>query len=190
MKILLDHTDMELLTLFINGHEQAFNTIYRRYAGKLYTYARKSISVKEDCEEIVQDIFESIWNRREKLTHLTALEAYLFGMVKYKVIRYFHHSLVKRKYEEHYKFFEAVYDSMDDVEKEPSIIQNIIDNGLSELPERCQQAIKLRLIENLSNADIAKRMNIKKTAVENYMVTALNHLRASYATSRKRKLTI
>ncbi|WP_079685329.1 sigma factor [Ohtaekwangia koreensis] len=61
----------------IEGSEAAFQTIYSRYATKLYSYARKNIPLKEDCEQIVQEVFVSIWARREKLTNVTAVESYL-----------------------------------------------------------------------------------------------------------------
>jgi DNA-directed RNA polymerase specialized sigma24 family protein len=101
-------------------------------------------------------------------------------MIKYKVIRYFQHSLVKRKYEEHYKLFEDIYDSIEGFENEPSLFQKIIDNGLARLLERVGMAMKLRLSENLSNEEISKRMNIKKIVVEKYIGIAKKHLRTSY----------
>jgi RNA polymerase sigma-70 factor (family 1) len=169
--------DAELVTLLRGGDERAFEAIYRRYVSSLYRYAKRNISIKEDCQEIIQEIFVSLWSRRENLDHVSVLEAYLFRMVKYKIIRYFQHESVKRKYAEHYKLFEAVYESTDPNEKDSSGLRNMIERGLADLPERCRQAVKLRLIENLSNTDIAMRMNITKGTVENYMVTALNHFR-------------
>jgi len=175
-----NYSDALLVRLLSAGDKKAFEAVYKRYASNLYAYARKNIAVKEDCEEIIQEIFESLWTRHSKLVHVTTLGSYLFRMVKYKVIRYFQHNAVKRKYAEHYKLFEAVYDSTNGGESELSDIQAMIERSISELPERCQLAIKLRLVENLSNHDIAIRMNIKKSTVENYMVTALRHFRASY----------
>lgn len=180
MKELQDHTDLELLALLIAGSGAAFRAIYTRYAAKLYRYARKNIPLKEDCEEIIQEVFESIWLRHEDLTKVTLLEAYLFRMVKYKVIRHIQHSLVKKKYEEHYRFFEDVYDGIAGFEREPSFFQKVVDKGLADLPDRVRMAMKLRLRENLSNEDIACRMNIKKIVVEKYIGIAKKHLRASY----------
>jgi RNA polymerase sigma-70 factor (ECF subfamily) len=174
------YSDTELTALLNTGDKIAFETIYRRYASGLYRYARKNIGVKEDCEEIIQEVFESLWTRRESLGHVTVLSAYLFRMVKYKVIRYFQHHAVRKKYAGHFKLFEAVYGSTQEEESDPSSIQAGIEKVIAQLPERCQFALKLRLTENLSNHDIARRMNIKKSTVENYMVTALAHLRATY----------
>jgi RNA polymerase sigma-70 factor (family 1) len=168
--------DLELLSLLREGDTNAFEEIYKRYATSLFRYARKSISSKEDCEEIIQDIFLSLWQRHHELAHITVLNAYLFQMVKYKVIRYLQHSVVKKKYADHYRLFEAVYDSTEESDREHTI-QELINKGLAKLPERCQQAVKLRLTENLSNGDIARRMNIKKSTVENYIVVAVSQLR-------------
>jgi RNA polymerase sigma-70 factor (family 1) len=174
-----NHSDAELAALLNSGDKIAFETIYRRYASGLYGFARKSIGVKEDCEEIIQEVLESLWARRESLGHVTVLSAYLFRMVKYKVIRYFQRHSVRKKYDEHFRLFEVVYESISEDERDPSSILVMIEKGLSQLPERCQLAFKLRLTENLSNGAIAKRMNIKKSTVENYIVAALSHLRAS-----------
>jgi RNA polymerase sigma-70 factor (family 1) len=174
-----DHSDAELAALLNKGDQIAFETIYRRYAPGLYGYARKNISVKEDCEEILQEVFESLWTRRESLGHVTVLNAYLFRMVKYKVIRYFQHHSVRKKYADHFRLFEVAYESVREEERDSSSVMVMIDKGLSQLPERCQLAFKLRLTENLSNGAIARRMNIKKSTVENYIVAALSHLRAS-----------
>src|SRR5258706_13678882 len=123
----------------------AFEAIYRTYAPGLYRYARKNISVKEDCEEIIQEIFESLWTRRESLGHVTVLNAYLFRMVKYKVIRYFQHHAVRKKYEEHFKLFEAVYGSIWEEERDMSFVLSVLENGMDRLPGPCQFAFKLCL---------------------------------------------
>jgi RNA polymerase sigma-70 factor (ECF subfamily) len=178
-------SDAQLVALLISGDDRAFEVIYQRYAATLYRYARKNITVREDCEEIIQEVFESLWKRHDGLQHITALDAYLFRMVKYKVVGYFRHSNVKKKYAEHYRLFEALYNSVDEVDRTSATLQAMIDRGLSSLPERCRLAVKLRLDENLSNGDIARRMKISKSTVENYMVVAVSHLRTSLKSLRK-----
>ena len=178
MGIHSDHTDADLVIALNGGDRKAFEAIYRRYVSDLFSYARRNISSKEDCEEIVQDIFESIWTRHTTL-RVNSLRFYLISMAKYKIIRYFQHNAVKRKYQDHYRAFEVVYDTLEDQPPNAETIQKLIDKSLIELPERCQLAFRLRLHENLSNTDIARRMNITKKTVEVYMFQAFKHLRAS-----------
>ena len=170
----------DLVELLQAGDKKAFEAIYKTYVSPLYRYARRSIATKEDCEEIVQEVLVSLWQRRESLSHVTALEPYLFRSVKYMVIRYFQKKAVQQKYAEHFKFFEAVYDSIEYQEHDPTARLMLLEKGIAKLPERIRQAVRLRLQGNLSNSQIADQMKIERSAVENYMVRALRILRATY----------
>lgn len=173
-----NYTDKEKLELFKSGDSEAFSFFYSKYASALYQFARRNIGLKEDSEEIIQDIFLDLWNRRSRLQHLTSMEGYLYQMVRYKVIRYFQHKGVVRKFEEHYKLFEVLYENPNFEDQTTDSIQHRIEKCLTGLPKRCCEAIRLRVFENLSNTEIADRMSITKGTVENYMVTAFDHIRA------------
>ena len=173
--------DLVLVTAMVNGDQSAFEAIYRKYAVILVGFARRTVASREDCEEIVQEVFESLWKRRAE-ANIVELRPYLFRMVRNKIFRYFSRSQMKRKYAEHYALFETLYDQMPDQEItfEVKSLESFIDDTITKLPERCRAAFTLRLRENLSNHEIAVRMNLKKDTVENYMVTAIAHLRNSY----------
>jgi RNA polymerase sigma-70 factor (family 1) len=176
MNLYQNHDELELLTLLNSGDEAAFESIYKKYASDLFRYARKNISTKEDCEEIVQEVFISLWERHGSL-RIGSLRHYLFTMVRYKIIRYFQHRRVKKKYADHFRLFEAVYENAQEEERDSFSLQKVIDKSLAQLPERCQVAVRLRLTENLSNGEIAKRMSITKKTVEVYMFKAFEHFR-------------
>jgi RNA polymerase sigma-70 factor (ECF subfamily) len=179
MTLSQNHEDSELVGLLIQGDRKAFETIYLRYASDLYRFARKNIPLKEDCEEMVQDVFESLWIRRENLK-VESLRHYLFTSIRYMIIRYFYAKGVRKRYAEDYKLFAASYHTIDDLMNSPNESpQEKLIKSLAGLPQRCQTAIKLRLTENLSNDEIAHQMNITKKTVEFYISRALNHLRHS-----------
>lgn len=175
-------TDAGLVAALNQGDRKAFEIIYRTYAPEIFRHIQRNITLREDCEEILQDLFESLWKRHKDLK-IVSLRPYLFTMAKYKIIRYFQHNRAKRNYERHFILFEAMFDYLFEEEEEsidPAAFKSLLDNSLPELPERCQAAFRLRLTENLTNAEIADRMHIKKNTVENYMIRALRHLRESY----------
>jgi RNA polymerase sigma-70 factor (ECF subfamily) len=129
-----NHMDTELVDLLRQGNHQAFEAIYRKYAKELFRYALRKIKVREDCEELMHDVFESLWKRREELM-ITSLRHYLFTSVRYIVIRYFSHREVKRKFAEHYQLFEAVYETMDaDQPRDPEAIHATLLQHLHTLP--------------------------------------------------------
>lgn len=172
-----NHSDADLVALLCQGDEQAFEIIYRRYAKALYRVARRHLA-QADCEEIVHDVFASLWSRKEKL-NIDSLNNYLFTSVRYNLLRFFRHADVKKKYADHYRSFEAAYETMDpDNLGDPEQIRRLLLSSIGGLPERCQEAIRLRITENLSNGEIARRMNINKRTVEVYIFKAFSHLRA------------
>ncbi|MDQ2655880.1 MAG: sigma-70 family RNA polymerase sigma factor [Bacteroidota bacterium] len=175
-----DDTDSDLVDLIRQGDQRAFEVVYRRYAKHLFGYALRRVCVREDCEEIVHDVFESLWKRRNDLT-ISSLKHYLFNSVRYMVIRYFNHRGVKRKFLEYYRLMETPYQSVeDDWQRDPHATHAQLLQHIKELPDRCQEAIRLRLTENLTNGEIAERMNINKTTVQLYISKAFAHLRGSY----------
>src|SRR5690348_8684784 len=173
------HTDEQLLALVIGSDGRAFEAIYSKYVSQLYRFAVRTIRSKEESREMVQEVFETLWRRRERIGHIRSLKSYLFGSMQHMIVRYIYNRKVKQRYETHYLFFEAVYDTMDKDEARPEAIREALYKSISELPKRCQMTIKLRLTEELSNDEIAERMNITKKTVENHITQALAHLRGS-----------
>ncbi|HTF20662.1 MAG TPA: sigma-70 family RNA polymerase sigma factor [Chryseolinea sp.] len=177
------HSDADLAAALSNGDKKAFEAIYRKYASDLFRHIQRNISRREDCEEILQDVFEWLWKNRSS-TVFHSLWGYLFTAVNSRILMYFRKSKARRNYERHYLLFEGVFEYFQEEDArgtiDPEALQSLLQNSLPELPARYQEAFRLRLTENLSNAEIAERMNIKKDTVENYFVRVLRHLHDSY----------
>lgn len=176
-------TEADLVAALNAGDEKAFEVIYRKYAKDLFRHIQRNITAYEDCEEILQEVFESIWKNHQKIK-FGSLWGYLYTVANSKVLLYFRKNKIRRNYEKHFLLFEVVYDFTPEEEKAksiaPNVLEHLLQTSLAQLPERYQEAFNLRLKENLSNTEIAERMNIKKVTVENYMVKVLNHLHQSY----------
>lgn len=178
MKVVREHTDQEIVALIIQGDRSACTWVYKEHLAALLSYVHRTVPIKEDCEEIVQEMFLSLWARREELHHVTDLRGYLFKMAKYKVVDYIRHDLVKKRYEEHYHLFGEMYDSVSGSEDEPDM-QVLLEKIVLELPERRREAFRLRLDENLSNKEIAERMQISISAVEKHIAFAVEYIRTT-----------
>ncbi|MBX2894712.1 MAG: sigma-70 family RNA polymerase sigma factor [Cyclobacteriaceae bacterium] len=167
--------DSLLVSLIKEGNQSAFESIYRAHAADLIAFARKNVGI-ETAEEIIQDVFVSLWMRRAEL-QITSFRAYLFSSVRYRLIRHVKHEKVKRKYEDHYRLFEAAYENTPEPQRNPEALSQKINALTTQLPERCRQALHLRLTENLSNTEIAQRMHISKRTVETYISQSFDLLR-------------
>ena len=82
MRTASDHTDHELLSALMEDDRYAFEVIYRKYVRYLFNYLRKNIAAKEDCEEIIQEIFEALWTKRSTLRIQTSLKAKSIGSAR------------------------------------------------------------------------------------------------------------
>src|SRR6187551_1389727 len=99
MKNFKAYSDEGLLKLLRQQELGAFEEIYLRYWKKLYSAAYKRVQLREVSEELVQDIFTSLWANREIL-NVETLSAYLFSAIKYKVINHLEKEMSRRMYYE------------------------------------------------------------------------------------------
>src|SRR5690606_26418249 len=86
------HTDTTLTTLLQKGSQAAFTEIFNRYWDKLYFIAHKHLKSSQASEEIVQDVFMTLWEKRETLS-IHSLPLYLAAMTRYTV----YHNLAWQK---------------------------------------------------------------------------------------------
>jgi RNA polymerase sigma-70 factor (ECF subfamily) len=160
-----DHRN--LLPSLREGNQKAFEVIYDFFADRLYRYVYRRVHVKETSEEIVQEIFVSLWVRRESLEITTSLGSYLYGAAKHKILSYIRADRVRKKYAAEFTLFSLERtDNSNQELMELKDLQQAIDERISELPKKCQAAFR-----------IAERMNISNRTVENYISQALKHLR-------------
>lgn len=172
-----NHPDEVLIRLVESGDTKAFQEIYTRYAPAMFNFVRKNIASKEEGEEILQDIFESLWRNRAQLGHVLVLRAYLWQAVRNRIAKYIQRKGITQARLEHYRKHEVVFTVMPEEDTPQQEKEQRILSLLTKLPDRCRLALELRLKENLSNKQIAERMNISLGAVEKLITRAFNHLR-------------
>src|SRR5690348_9435973 len=125
-----------LLKLLKASDDKAFKEIYKRYWRQLYQSAYAKTRSHDVAEEIVQNIFVTLWEKRT--TSIEHLESYLQTAVKYRVINYFKSFLVKEKY---LKNLKNQYTETEDTSATNLLLRElnaIIDKAIRELPEKTQ----------------------------------------------------
>ncbi|WP_353127891.1 RNA polymerase sigma-70 factor [Parapedobacter pyrenivorans] len=185
MKMANDSDDKRLVTALKNGDNDAFEVVYKRMASKLLHYVNSRVYDRALSEEIVQEIFVSLWGRRHKLDADMALEPYLFGAAKYQILSHIRSEKVHHKYAEHFVWFvvQEQENSTEDIVNEADL-KAVIEEQISHLPPKCQRAFRLSRFEYLSITEIAEEMGISKRTVENYITHALKHLRQVLSTNQ------
>jgi RNA polymerase sigma factor (sigma-70 family) len=171
------HTDEQLVDHLRVDDRLAFEMIYKRYAHHLHSYIRRTLHDSDECKEIIQEIFESLWVRRHSV-QIESLKAYLFTAARFLMAKYFRRARLIREYAEHFTLFEAAYESLPEHERDEEAAHDKLRRAIDGLADRCRVALQLRLDENLSYREIAERMNVTTGTVEGFIVKARNQLKA------------
>ncbi|MFB9051619.1 RNA polymerase sigma factor [Formosa undariae] len=158
--------------------ELDFDIVFNTYWSGLYIYAFNILKNSSTSEDIVQDVFLDYW-KRSYSTDISHVKAYLYQAVKYQCAN----ELKKRKITsvdlEHIESLFLHDDLPADFnydEKTLSLITTIIDQ---KLPLKCKEIFKLRYYEDIGPKEIASRLNISVSTVENQIYKALRILRSN-----------
>ena len=172
------YTDELLFERLTEDDLPAFEEIYHRYWPRLYSMGYKRLKVKEATEELVQDIFSTLWINRHT-TLIQSLSSYLFSSMKYKVINYMRHEMVKRNYAARQLM---LHDTMDHSTEERVLLDDLqiaFEKEISKLPAACQTVFKLSRQDNLSMKQVAAKLGLSEKTVENQLGKAFKVLRAN-----------
>jgi RNA polymerase sigma-70 factor (family 1) len=176
MDKLIAHSDNTLVDLLKVKHTGAFEEIYRRYWRPLYSACYKRVQSREISEEIVQDIFTSLWMNRNTAV-IANLSAYLFTAVKYKVINHLSREMSRTN------FTTNVMQVQNDNSTEETILLDDLNSALEreieKLPAKRQMIFRLHSKEHLSVKQVASQMGISEKTVENQYGKALKILKVN-----------
>lgn len=172
----------ELNKALQKGDRTAFEQVYHAIAPNLLQHINQRIRNREASEEIVQEIFLSLWIRRNELEIHTDLKAYLYGAAKFQVLNFIRSAKTHQKYIDHLLLFIA---QREQSTPEQAIyareLATLVDQFTGELPPKCRKAFQLSRFEHKSIPEIAEEMGISTRTVENYLTQALKHLRTALA---------
>ena len=172
--------DKNLFLALKQGEIFSFRQIYSLHWSVLYKYAYNIIRNKDVCEEIVQETFFSLWNKREELQITHSLQAYLFTAVKYQTLNFIRAEKVRSAYAESFTAFESrLVDNSNEENIHLADLKKHVEIEISKLPEKCQQIYRLSRNENQSIKNISSLLNLSHKTVENQLSKALKHLRSS-----------
>jgi RNA polymerase sigma-70 factor (ECF subfamily) len=178
MRVFKVYSDDKLVELMRQQDMAAFDEIYYRYWKRLYAMAYNRVHSKMVAEELVQEIFISVWVNRATL-QVQNLSGYLFTATKYKVISYYERQLTRKTYLEKQI---AIAQDRDDTTEQTVLLNDLhdaLDREVSKLPARCQEVFRLSREENLSIKQVAEQMGVSEKTVENQLLKALKVLRTS-----------
>jgi RNA polymerase sigma-70 factor, ECF subfamily len=158
-------SDQDIITALRKGDKQVFEMIFRHYYQRLCNYAGTILNDMDEAEECVQQVFLTVWEKRESNAISTSVKSYLYRAVYNSSLNRIKHEKVKQLYAQTEKALEQ------------SELQQEIQKAIALLPEQCRMVFKLSRFEDMKYSEIATHLNISVKTVENHMGKALKLMR-------------
>lgn len=159
------------------GNRQLFNQLFSDYYVNLCRFAYTYINDDDISEEIVQEVFISLWEQRESLNINTSIRSFLYTSVKNRSLNYIRNSKTRIHHENEFAKEQdsKVSHIVDFCEREE--LNYLIEQAVAELPEQCRAIFEMSRYQNLTYNEIAQRLDVSPKTVENQMGIALKKLR-------------
>jgi RNA polymerase sigma-70 factor (ECF subfamily) len=177
-KYVVERIDKRTLLLLIQGDESAFESIYRTYSAWVYNFFLSILSDEPAAEDLTQNVFLKIWEKRADIDPDAHFEAYLFTIARHLAYR------VRGDYLTTESLTASLQDRQEDVdisteqEIEAVSLREYIDSLVEQLPPARREIYRLSRIHHLSNKEIAERLSISVKTVETQLYRSLQFLKA------------
>jgi RNA polymerase sigma-70 factor (ECF subfamily) len=173
------------------GDERAFRHIFDVYYEDLCRFAIKYVDSKEQTEDLVQDVFLNIWERRDAWTVRQSLKAYLYRAVRNRALNHIRRRGTVQNAKVHVRHLleetASVPTASDSLrEKE---LHEAAEDAINQLPERRRTAFLLHRRNDFTYKEVAEIMEITPKTVENHIGRALKTLRKKLKPFLSRELT-
>lgn len=164
-----------------NINEQAmellFEELFRKHECRLYTLAQQLTKSEQYAKDVIQEVFIKLWERREELSRIENIEAWLYRMTENKVIDFL------RKAAADGRLKEAIWKNLPMQDEDPEVLietkeyHQIIRKAIESLPAQRKLIYQLNREKGLNYQEIAQTLQISRHTVKNQLSTALQSIR-------------
>ena len=169
--------DLALFQKIKESDAQAFKMLFLRYYDKLRRFLVLLYKNPVLADEVVQEVFAKIWEKREELVIKTSVKYYLYTCCKNRA-----YNFTQKKVNRQLELSSALSDLIsDDKNPEKILILDTIyqdfQSAINTLPEKAKEVFMLKYLKKNKHKEIARSMNISESMVEKHVSNALRHLR-------------
>lgn len=165
----------DLLKRAVNGDRQAFTQLYTNHLTALYRYIYPFTGNREDTQEIIQEVFATIWEKREKFAAVDSFRSYLFRMARNRVLNHI------RDLEARRRRHPAVSVEHDTEQADHHLLYTeyyrIAMEAINHLPPRRREIFRLSTEKDMTLQEIADNLGISKSVVKKQLYAANDFVR-------------
>ena len=166
-----EQIDFMLRSITLHDDGVAFRYLFEHYYPSLCLFAKCFIDDRETREDIVQEVFFRLWDKRKQITVTSSAQNYLLTSVRNLCLNYLRRQEVQQPFEE------SLFDQPDDEEGDRLIqlreLEEQLAQALAQLPPEYRLAFELNRMEGKSLEEVAQRMGVSTRTVERYRDKAI-----------------
>ena len=170
-------TDIQLAALIKVGDHDAYTEIFQRYTKLLVMHAFSLLGDQDTANDVVQDVFVTLWQNRGNMNLSTSFSSYLYTATRNRVFNKMSHEKVVAKYADSIINFMQNESALADEQVRTKELAAIIEKEISALPPRMREIFLLNKNEELSYREIAVKLNITDQTAKQQVYNAMKNLR-------------
>ncbi len=174
----MTEADKLVVMAFQQGDLKVFESVFKENYSSMVRAARRILIDIEPSEEVIQDLFVKLWEKRDSLIIKTSLPAYLHKAVTNHAINYWKFQRKTVRFQDYIGF--EVEELQSDA-ADGSILHNDLDKKVNSLmksmPEKRRKIFEMSRFEGMKNHQIAQQLDVSLKTVEYHMAAALDFLR-------------
>lgn len=161
-----------ILLRLSNDDEKAFEFIYWKYNAHVYNFANSLLYSPKIAQDITQNVFLKIWEKRHEINPEQNFNAYLFTIARNMVYKETEQKLLSEQSLRQLQEEEDVLDMSTIQTLDYHFTEELCRSLVEELPPARREIFKLSRFERLSNKEIALRLSISERTVETQLYRA------------------
>jgi RNA polymerase sigma-70 factor (family 1) len=175
MSAILSYTDEQLFVLLHDNNKEAFNSLFSRYRKRLFLEAYSKLQDEDEANDIVQEIFIWLWDKRKTIETPQCVKAYLIKVVRNKCIDQIRKNTSTRGKKQQYTWLADRHTTNTPIENKELGLQ--LDLAINSISPASRLAFEQLYLHKKSLKEIAEEMNINVQSVKNHIHRALKNLR-------------
>ncbi|MCP3933429.1 MAG: RNA polymerase sigma-70 factor [Bacteroidetes bacterium] len=162
-----------------NGDVNSFDYLFRKYNKRIYSFSLSYLKKKEEAEDIVQQVFLTLWQSRKNLKEQHDIQSYLYTVTFNAIKKRFRKLTREKNHLENYFQLIDKDGSLPDTEAEYNNLIKLLEKLIDLLPSRQKEVFVLNKKEDLTIEEISEKLKISKRTVENHLFRAKAFLKKS-----------
>ncbi len=170
-------SDLELTNLLKSDDQSAFTEIYERYKRLLFLHAYNKLRNQQEAEDVIHEIFSSLWSRRLSLCFSGHLAGYLYTAVRNRILDHYSQQKKESFYIRSLQKFIDEGEAVTDYLARENEMKALIDREIGLLPKKMREVFELSRKAELSHKEIALKLDLSEQTVRKHVQHALKTLR-------------